>query len=321
MGHVFVLGAGVSRTAGLPLAGELLGEVCENALAPDAREELDAFLEYVIPTFSREHANYPDVEEFLSLLEVAEQWTKIQPTGVRFPRRRLSRLKRTFLLAMAGFLWRGHEAVGKDHPIALLAQHLEDGDVVITFNYDLTMERAADHWEYGPRLNKETVVLLKPHGSIDWFHADDADSTAPDMNELFVDFTQFAGWQFDEQALAGKMPVIVPPVPGKTIELQDLADIWRSAARALMQAEGISIIGYSLPDADKLTRFVLRRAIRNNLDKGRGQVTVVNPDGSLRAKYRECIADEVVFVQQKFETWAKRLSSARPTPVRQASSS
>lgn len=54
---------------------------------------------------------------------------------------------------------------------------LRPGDTIITFNWDLTIERSLENYPRNPALlytysRKRTThafSLLKPHGSIDWF--------------------------------------------------------------------------------------------------------------------------------------------------------
>lgn len=305
MGRVFVLGAGVSHTAGLPLARDMLATVAESTLSEPERAELDDFLEYLMPTFQKELANYPDVEEFLTLLDVAESYARFERVRVAFPRRRLSSLRRTFLGGLARYLWRGHAAVPEDHPIALLAKSLKHGDTVITFNYDLTVDwainRSGHSWDY--KRGPYDITLLKPHGSIDWFHADEVDANRKGFEELFTDFTWFGGWDFEARKLGRSLPVIVPPVVAKLIEEPDLQAIWTHVSKTLAAADAIYILGYSLPDADRITRFVLRRAVRAR--KKKGNMWAVNPDGQMRGRFRDCISPDVLFKQQKFEKWVQ----------------
>lgn len=315
MTRVFVLGAGVSSSAGLPLAHELLATVAERTLKPPERAELDEFLEYLMPTFQKDLENYPDVEEFLTLLDVARSHAQFTRTGLAFPRRKLSKLKNTFLRGLAKYLWGAHKTVTDthDHPIALLARSLKRGDTIITFNYDLTVDWALQaekrDWNYEP--NRHDITLLKPHGSIDWFHADEVDAEREGFSELFTDFTQFDEWVFDAEKLDRILPVIVPPVVTKLIDDPDLQRIWTEVSRSLLKAQHTYILGYSLPEADRLTRFVLRRAVRGR--KKSSNIWAINPDGQLRSRFAECISSDVAFVQQRFETWVEGF---RETEVR-----
>jgi hypothetical protein len=80
------------------------------------------------------------------------------------------------------------------------------------------------------------------------------------------------------------MPIIVPPISSKEFNHRALRQMWNSIFRAVSQATDPHILGYSLPREDQFARFVLRRAIRQNLlnvergKKKRLAVRVVNPD-------------------------------------------
>ena len=307
MTSTYVLGAGVSTTAGLPLAADILAAVAQATLGKKDRKELDAFLEYVSPVFSTEYENYPDIEQFLTMLDVAEDFTRMRGRAQRlmFPRRRLSKLKRNFLLAMAKLLWEGHKRIDEEHCMVKFGKRLAAGDSVITFNYDLTMEHALNEagsdWDYEP--SPKRVTLLKPHGSVDWFWSDDQEADRENFSTLYDDLTLFKGWDFDQDALANKMPVIVPPVAAKTVELADLQRIWQWATTALSRADKLFIIGYSLPEQDKLTEFVLRRTAGMRIKSKKSPPCVVNMDGALRSRFHERIAPDVKFIPWKFERW------------------
>lgn len=293
----------MSSTAGLPLAKDLLRVVADSELDKTSHAELCEFLEFLMPTFTKEYLNYPDVEEFLTLLDVVESYSLSAAGKLEFPRRRLSKLRRTFLTRLAKYLWTGHKNLGKDHPIRLFASALRAGDTIVTFNYDLTMDAAIydlPELAFRYRPTTEHIGLLKPHGSIDWFYADEVEADGDKFRGLFDDLTQSLEWNFDE-SIEGKMPVIVPPVATKLIDLRDLQRIWKWVTDALVKAEAIYILGYSLSPADRLTRFVLRRSIQ--MRKQPGNMWVVNPDGQLRGRFQEWISPEVKFVPQNFEQW------------------
>ncbi|MGA3324279.1 MAG: hypothetical protein ABSF45_07385, partial [Terriglobia bacterium] len=87
------------------------------------------------------------------------------------------------------------------------------------------------------------------------------------------------------------LPVIVPPVWHKEFNEPFLRQTWRSVFRSLSRATSLRIIGYSLPKEDQFARFVLRRALRNNILKAsKGQnrplrVYVGNPDAAVAATF------------------------------------
>jgi hypothetical protein len=89
----------------------------------------------------------------------------------------------------------------------------------------------------------------------------------------------------------------------KLMDHGDLRDIWMQVSSSLAKADAIYILGYSLPQADRLTRFVLRSAVRAR--KKSSNIWAVNPDGALRSRFSECISPDVAFLQQRFERWVE----------------
>jgi hypothetical protein len=174
---------------------------------------------------------------------------------------------------------------------------VQDGDVVVTFNYDVSLDRElrkAGNWEisngYGdvfyveiPGMPKSGTALLKLHGSTNWI-----DSLFGGMRA--GTFSQ--GYGSDSM---GSRPVLLPrefvflgyqgmtdpkPVGGATRngsmvlmsrnkrfyvstsinprERQSFCSaLWGQADAALRNASEVAIIGYSLPEADAEARRLL----------------------------------------------------------------
>ncbi len=140
------------------------------------------------------------------------------------------------------------------------------GAVVLTLNYDTLLEwalrrvivggggpldlRAALGIElqsipgYLGVPETRTVVLLKLHGSIDWFYS------GSDM---------YFGEPIYDHPLPGKVPLILPPVASKSLYFNNelIRGQWTLAAEALARAKRIFCIGYSLPTTDLTVRFLL----------------------------------------------------------------
>jgi hypothetical protein len=83
----------------------------------------------------------------------------------------------------------------------------------------------------------------------------------------------------------GHPPVIVPPVWNKQFSKYSVfEETWASVYWAISSATVLTILGYSLPREDQFSRFVFRRALRNNIKKAEKnekeplEVIVVNPD-------------------------------------------
>jgi hypothetical protein len=181
----------------------------------------------------------------------------------------------------------------------LARNKVRSGDAVITFNYDLALERElkkAGLWEigdgYGFPLGIETIPsssvrVFKLHGSANW------------LEILFNGMTGF--FQYSSNPLGcrpiilpgefsffgypdnlrdpmlgsgsgGGCPAIIPPMFNKRFyentsygrELERFwVTIWSSAEAALRSAEKLVMIGYSMPKADdKARELILKKTNR-----------------------------------------------------------
>jgi hypothetical protein len=216
---IFILGAGFSRAAGLPLGNELWKEVLRRALSMEGkgyafakfREDLDEYLEFKKRCDGQElsYASV-DFEEFLGFLDIehhlglrgADTWSDDGNEG------------QVLIKALIGQILTENTPEGQNIPAVYLdfARKLKPLDRIITFNYDILLERALQAGGVAYRLYPERflsvdprsrgsidvshdeVVVLKVHGSVDWF-----------------DKRSF--WMLKEQARADGFPAYSPYDP------------------------------------------------------------------------------------------------------------
>lgn len=161
--------------------------------------------------------------------------------------------------------------------------------VVISFNYDILIERAVGllpiRSNSGNRIspeniypvqltevsrrnativgdgNVDTLKLFKLHGSINWYY-----SGAPSYFGEVLYYSTVAPWgsdrTFERQGRAeayDKTPRIVPPTTEKAAYFQHEGPrrIWSMATEALHKASNVLCLGYSLPPTDLGVRFFL----------------------------------------------------------------
>ncbi|MFQ5850256.1 MAG: SIR2 family protein [Candidatus Binatia bacterium] len=154
-------------------------------------------------------------------------------------------------------------------------QHIAQNDKLITFNYDLIIERALYErgiWKpkdgYGirfkgfPRLassqdSKSTLQIYKLHGSLNW---------EPDLNlQLFYDDHEpiFPGYLQDGSRSSrpeyqGKNHNLwMMPSFMKEFPVPEFLDVWEEAFKALGESEEVVVIGYSLPKEDSAACVLL----------------------------------------------------------------
>ncbi len=167
--RLFILGAGFSNPAGLPLAAGLLRTVRENfdgdVLERDIKEWSELYpgekcdLERVLAYSHRQH--------YLGLKGSKEYFTH-DSRAIVFAR---PIIQETLIDASP---WTSDDLYRR------FAQHLTHNDVVLTFNYDTLLEQALDDignpysltpkwWLVDRKDSVRYINLLKLHGSIDWY--------------------------------------------------------------------------------------------------------------------------------------------------------
>lgn len=298
-------------------------------------DEIHDLLEYLYPAFKPTLKNYPNIEDFFNLIEMAKTFNSEDFfKSDQWPRARLTGVQKLVEKIVTDSLWALMQNREKFSLIGeFAADNIAVGDVVITFNWDVTVESALHlhpdelEFEYFYPSKSETVdmYLLKPHGSIDWFRRSQLPSSTrkEDLINLDDSFCVYTSFDFRRNPrLSRRRPVIVPPVATKNFSFPFLKKTWNSVYRAVSRATELHIIGYSLPAEDQFARFVLRRALRNNLirarrgEKKRLTVKIINPDPGVMMTFSRLVGGThkglkaLDFEQAFFEDYA---SALRPT--------
>lgn len=176
------------------------------------------------------------------------------------------------------------DAGALDVHVRYLRQHLEPGDVVLTFNYDPLLEIALQALTAEGRIRwyprdgyllalldpsdgrdppdqPSNVELVKLHGSMNWL-APWGTPPRPPFHLLRVTLDSFRGpgriIHRDDRGVMLR-PVIVPPRPEKDYETLGLTALWNRAEEALATASALSVVGYRLPDTDVAARGLFTR--------------------------------------------------------------
>ena len=334
--RVFILGAGVSAACGIPVAKDIFRATMLWSLATSGSDaaEVHKILRYLYPGFDAKLKNYPNIEDFLNLLEMAktfnsEEFIRSEP----YSESRIKRVERVVLKAVTEFLWESMQSKDKLKPLhRFVEKEISPGDVVITFNWDVGFEQSlymhrkdpSFHYFYSRDLDQKQVFLLKPHGSIDWFQKAMLPNQGDGKDYLSLDnhLAIFRHFDFTENPeLTRLLPVIVPPISSKEFKHRALKRTWRSVFRAVSQATQLQIIGYSLPREDQFARFVLRRAVRHNLlniekgKKGPLAIRVVNPDETVWTTFSRLVGStgtgtQMEFKQSLFEDYVSGLGES-----------
>lgn len=199
-----------------------------------------------------------------------------------------------FARAVQSLLRAAHGKRVCEHHKKLLAV-LGGEDLVISFNYDLAVERAVrqrtgTHRQFGPWLygfastkTRGLPLLLKLHGSSNWLIS---------KSERFV--VQTDNWDdFDLQPGyrghkgSGTVFPILLPFWDKRIEKRPWRRLWSHAAKKLVSTKFLIVWGYSLPLTDVKSRELFNLCLQNG---GEGiKMCVIDPSHESRARWRNLL--------------------------------
>jgi len=316
--RIFILGAGFSKAAGLPLGDELWAEVLRRAMGRKGRSakferDLNNYIAYrrecdgialtPLEVKFEEFLAFLDVEHYLGL-RGSDTWSADGNEG------------QVIVKTLIGEILA--ERTPREDAIPALylrfASALLPSDYVLTFNYDVLLERAlqavrkpfrlfpARYKAGSPTpnvldLEREEVIVLKLHGSIDWF-----DRTQ--HRELEAEFERrgFSGGPrhpvFSHEGELGVVPVVdspghetsplsdmyrvqhlealyskdilfhaapwlLNPSAAKILYSEKLREFWYGMGGAGALNFGLAIIGYSLPPGDAYAKQTLYQIVKN----------------------------------------------------------
>jgi hypothetical protein len=308
--RVFVLGAGFSKLAGLPLGNELFGEVCKKIVTQYGKDtrfqrDLEEYVEYRNncgdKNIQLENVNLEDFLTFLDMehyldLRGKDTWSSEGNESQLLIRESICRV-----------IYQNTPSADKIPSVYFkFAQQLTFGDIVLSFNYDNLLENVLEKVGKPYRLflqsnkqidhEKEEVILLKMHGSIDWIsdhrfleisniykkngYVGHEISPVFDHPERFGITPLFDGLT-DEGAFQRRLfrigktglfysypdlpetPFILSPSYVKFLYSQPLLGFWSGLGLAGALNLGVTVIGFALPEHDEYLRIALYKLITN----------------------------------------------------------
>ena len=318
--RVYVIGAGFSAGLGYPVLGDLLLQFWNRVGDCAFRDRLTRVIAFHNPGFNcDEFGSFPNMEEFLSQMMVNEQLFDASRTYEgNFTKQELNELQRTLLLKISDWFHEISERVDPDKPrvpwLAAFRDHVQRENVaIISFNWDLVLDKLLFGEElseisYGfPLQPFKRPVLIKPHGSLNWFEDDLGKYLKSKLKFLLLQEDEEKVYAFRKfRAPKGKReytPLIVPPVYLKNFDRSVFRNLWRSCTTLLSTAHRVIFLGYSMSVADFHAQFIMRCGFHNQMDgelKGSGrrtptdaaEVTIVNPDRGAAERTRAIAGPE-----------------------------
>lgn len=321
---VYVVGAGFSAGLGYPLTSDLLFRLWQK-IDGGLKRKLKKVIRFHHPGFRSERfASFPNVEQLLSEMLVNEQlFDASRQYEGNFKKADLQQLQKDLLLEIAGWFHKiSTEREPAETRTAWLKQFQErvhnENAAIISFNWDLELDRLLfeddlDDSSYGFRSGgRKKPVLLKPHGSLNWFEAEHGKFLKDrkrreifpqhEKNDAVYSFLKFRA-PISKKGRA-YTPLIVPPVHLKNFEKPVFEVLWRNCTSVLSTAKRIVFLGYSMPSADLHVQFIMRCGFNNQkkgeLTKtgkrrrstGNAEVTIVNPDRAAAERIQAVIGPD-----------------------------
>ena len=304
MKTVYVIGAGFSRELGYPLTQQLL-----HLLPNGIDEELKKIVRFHHPRWDERIETLPDIEELLTALSVNEELLPVLEAGGEFNEESVRTARSRLLRQIAEWFHQIHNERTPQKEALLhkfWERHAREATVIISFNWDYELDRKLFNDEptranYGLNGNrrKGRPVLLKPHGSLNWYLEPSAQHLSDNRTEALYRVSgdgedesvyRFLPWRAQKSKSEREyVPWIVPPTHFKRFRHPMLRELWDTSVRALSTAKRVYFLGYSQPEADWHSRYILRCGFYNQENgaphngtrrkaTGQASVIVVNPD-------------------------------------------
>jgi len=283
---VIILGAGASKSEGVPVQDELFEEfykcyrkMVDNNVWSLTDKQEEAIIEFFrdcwgvdINNYQNEDVNFPTFEECLGVLDLA----RLRGESLKgYTEERIDKVRDALLFLIVDTLEyktspkKSSRTYHKD-----LIERLEKDEKLkqtafISLNYDIIIDNVLrDHLNFQPdygiefvdsgRHNEdEQTPLLKIHGSLDWLYCPTCNqmklTSAEDIGKTFYHsiYCQMCGTPMK--------PVIVPPTFYKEMSNPFIQDVFLKADKVLREADRIFICGYSFPDADMHIKYLLKK--------------------------------------------------------------
>lgn len=308
---VYVVGAGFSAGLRYPLVSDLLHRFWSTELDSEFRERLRKVIAFHHPGFNPElFSTFPNIEQLLSEIETNIEFFEFsRPFEGRFTKEELIGIKRELLRSIASWFYdisRGNSGDSDRQGWLQAFRDLvrKENAAIISFNWDLEL----DELLFGDSLGRDTyglvgqnngVILLKPHGSLNWYTSDLGKHIKKEKTEIiYGESGQDAVYLFRPNRLpvseVGRAytPLIIPPAYIKDFRASIFQKLWQQCTFEIGRAKKIVFLGYSMPASDMHVQLILRCGFNNqrkgeplqdrNRDEavGKAEVLIVNPDQS-----------------------------------------
>lgn len=303
---VYVVGAGFSGGLGYPLTKSLLIDVWDR-LDTATRKDLRKVIGFHHPAFDdARRTTFPDIEQLLTEIAVnLELFDASRRVEGRFTKDELLTVREKLLTAIADWF---HEIYERANQVSWLEEFTKrlgsENVAIISFNWDLVLDHKlfddVSAAGYGlTRRLEDGPLLLKPHGSLNWYDATQVGKVKPHRRVTIFEHREedkcIEAFLRPRAIKSGRgtryTPLIMPPTYFKNFTDQPIfIELLKRCTDMLSTAKKLVFLGYSLPAADLHAQFILRCGFHNQVEgrlkqgggrhrpTGRAKIEIVNPD-------------------------------------------
>lgn len=314
---LFIFGAGASKADGLPTQAELLEKYFSNNPHDHYSVVLNGYFKdfFGIVDTSSSGIKWPSFEEALAMVEIAME--KEHSFGPVYNTNILKEIRDGLIISMGRAIEHcrvGSNTIHKKFLGKLFwkGHYIKDEYSFVSFNYDILLDAALMEMlrydiysDYGiefansknnynsTSFNKwkppgdKSVLLLKPHGSLNWMQCQSCDSIVISGNikgQIFKTglIHTIERCPNDDSQMQF---VIEPPSYFKRYKNYYLQTTWINLNAALAVADKVIFIGYSMPDADVMIKYAFKRACFGQ----NKNIIVVDPDKTVKERYERVL--------------------------------
>ena len=279
---VYVIGAGFSEGLGYPLMKDILARLWDYVDDTEFKRRMVRVIRFYYPNYRG--MNFPNVEELLSRMAVNEQLldSSLQYEG-EFTKEDLSNLQHILLLKVSEWF---HDILKRANPSRtgfgwlydFRDRVMRERAAIVSFNWDLVLDQLLlghnlNASSYGlSRTLSEGPVLLKPHGSLNWFEKNPG-RFITDRKRTLIFYRKrstrvYAFREFRAPVSSTDReypPLIVPPVYSKDFAKPVFTTLWQNCTNVLSTATRVIFVGYSMPATDLHAQLIMRCSFHNQL--------------------------------------------------------
>ncbi|MHA1386439.1 MAG: hypothetical protein ACTSR3_22030 [Candidatus Helarchaeota archaeon] len=295
--NIFILGAGASAHAGVPLMKDFYDrgiELKESGKIDDEDKQYFETVEEIQKNYLRQlYANFnfePDfknIESIFSILEIAKSTNKFSQhynRSVSYLYKSINHfIVRTIELSTNIEISRDNTLISPeaydDFLVNVLEKFikndLEPNFCIITFNYDIALDFVLDRRGYAinyclekKNTNYSEIKLIKLHGSINWAKCSKCRKINPiTLRDTFpisrertryIELTKIIKKLKCKNCNKPFLPLpIIIPPTWNKTGNYNIDQVWNTAAKELSNARNVYVIGYSFPKTDLFFQYLL----------------------------------------------------------------